>query len=74
MTNIGQEEISFDISLQCDVKHAGGDVHADPSVRPALGRRDFREDLARQARSTAYIEDEGRGAKVKEIESTMGHV
>jgi hypothetical protein len=67
LTNIGQEEVSLDISLQGDVKHAGRDVHADPNVRPAFRRGDCREDFARQTGPAAYVENKGRGAKVKEM-------
>lgn len=73
LANVGQHQVALDVALQRNVQHGGGDVHADPGVRAAVGRVDGGEDLAGEAAAAADVEDEGRGLEVEQLEGAAGH-
>lgn len=73
LANVCQHQVALDITLQRNIQHGRGDVHADPGVRAAVGRVDGGEDLAREATAAANVEDKRRALEVEELEGAAGH-
>lgn len=73
LSDIGEQEVALDVSLQGDIEHGSGDVHADPDVRTAVRCWCRGKDFAGETGTTAYVEDEGRRRQGEELEGTVGH-
>lgn len=63
----------MDVSLQGNIEHGSGDIHADPDMRTAVRCWYRGKDFAGETRTTAYVEDQGWRRQGEELEGAIGH-